>query len=141
MFRATLKLTIALLGAAILWHATTLAQAPSFDKLSEADRRVFQQRFEKEVWPLMMRNGKQGCVGCHSGKQVTALRLTGKLETDFPMLVKEGFFLPDDAGSLLGRITDPDKERRMPKDRAPWTEQDVQVLRAFVADLDKKQQK
>jgi len=141
MFRAILKLVIALATTAVFWHTATLAQPPSFDKLTGADRQVFQKRFEKEIWPLMTRNGKQGCVGCHSGKQVTALRLTSKLETDFPMLIKDGFFLPNDAGSLLGRITDPDKERRMPKDRAPWTEQEVQVLRAFVGDLDKKQQK
>ena len=141
MARAFFMVLIFVAMAGVYWRTEAVAQAPSFDKLSDADRQSFQKRFEKEVWPLMTRGGKQGCVGCHSGKQVTALRLTGKLETDFPMLVKEGFFLPDDAGSLLGRITDPDKERRMPKDRAPWTEQDVQVLRAFVADLDKKQQK
>jgi hypothetical protein len=141
MYRTAFSLIIALATPAILWQAATLAQAPSFDKLSAADRQAFQKRFEKEVWPLMTRNGKQGCVGCHSGKQVTALRLTGKLNKDFPMLIKEGFFLPDDAGSLLGRVTDPDKERRMPQDQAPWTKQEVEVLRAFVVDLDKKQQK
>jgi len=114
------------------------AAQESFDRLSPADRKAFGQRFAKEIYPLMQRNGKDGCVGCHSGKLVTALKLSGKAEADFAMLVKEGFFLPDDAGSILGRITDKSKDRRMPLDRPPWTDKDVELLRRFVDDLAKK---
>lgn len=118
------------------------AQQTSFDKLSADDRQAFQQRFTKEIWPIMQRNGKQGCVGCHSGKIVTALRLTGDVNKDFPMMLRGGFFIPDDAGSLHGRITDKDPERRMPRSKVQfWTDAEAKLLQTFVMDLDKKQKK
>ena len=126
------------IGAGVaLW-----AQQNSFDKLSAPDRQAFQERFTKEIWPLMQRNGKQGCVGCHSGKIVTALRLTGDVNKDFPMLLREGFFIPDDAGSLHGRITDKDPQRRMPRSKVQfWTDAEAKLLQTFVMDLDEKQKK
>ena len=127
-------------AVALIWQAS-LAQPPSYDKLTDEDRQALQGRFEKEIWPLIQRDGKKGCLGCHAGGQVTALRLTGKLEQDFPMLVREGFFIPDDAGSLLGRLSDPDPGRRMPRKGKPWTDSELQTLRDFVADLDKRQKK
>jgi hypothetical protein len=114
-------------------------QPPSFDKLSPADRKAFGERFKKEIWPLLVEGGKDGCVGCHNGKKVSTLRFRGDPETDFPMLVRDGYFLKDDAGSLLDRIVDKSKKRRMPPDNLPpWTESQVRVLRAFVNDLDQK---
>ena len=41
------------------------AGPPNFDKLGGGDRKVFADRFEKEIWPLLSRNGKDGCLGCH----------------------------------------------------------------------------
>jgi hypothetical protein len=115
----------------------------NFDKLSDEDRKAMQERFGKEIWPLMQRAGKDGCIGCHSaGKGGQALRLTGDVAKDFPRMVKDGFFIPDDSGSLLGRIMDKDAKRRMPPDkRQAWDEKEIQLLRAFVADLEKKQRK
>lgn len=139
MSRTVLSLT-ALSALLLIWQIG-FAQAPSFDKLGDADREALQKRFEKEIWPLIERNGKNGCLGCHSGGQVTALRLTGEVTKDFPMLVREGFFIPDDAGSLLGRLSDPDPERRMPRKGKPWTPAELKTLSDFVADLDKKQKK
>src|SRR5262249_59548592 len=96
------------------------AQAPKFDNLSDADRKVFAERFERDIWPLMMRNGKNGCVGCHStGRIVSALRLTGDAQKDFRMLLKDGYFLYQDDGSLLARVTEKDEERRMPYRKTP----------------------
>ena len=119
--------------------ASGQVQAPSFDKLSDADRKVFGERFRGEIWPLLSAGGKDGCVGCHNGKKGPALRFRGDSETDFRMLVKEGFFLKDDPGSLLDRIVEKNKKRRMPPDNLPpWTAEQVRVLRAFVVDLDKK---
>ncbi len=117
------------------------AQGVNFDKLAAEDRTVFQKRFEEEIWPLLQRNGKDGCVGCHSGKLVSALKLKGDAAKDFAMLLREGFFLPDDAGSLLGRITDPDPQRRMPMGKRAWSAEEVAKLRTFVNALDKKQGK
>jgi hypothetical protein len=119
---------------------TALGQNPSFDRLAPADREALQQRFEKEVWPLLARGGKDGCVGCHGGKLVSALRMSGDPGKDFSFMLKEGFFIPDDAGSVLSRIVDPSPKRRMPPGKRPqWSDAEVQVLRAFVVDLDKKQ--
>lgn len=121
---------------------TAYSQPASFDRLSTEDRQAMQQRFEKDVWPLLERGGKDGCVGCHSGKTVTALRFTGDAAKDFPLLVREGFFLPDDDGSLLGRIVDRDKSRKMPPGKRPaWTAAEVKTLRDFVAELDRRQKK
>jgi len=131
-------------GVTGLWLGTRTALAQqSFDKLSAEDRKIFQERFEKELWPLMMRNEKDGCIGCHTGKKtVTDLRLTGAIEKDFPKMLKMGFFIPDDAGSLLGRVTDKDKKRHMPPPpRKSWTPEEIQLLRTFVMDMDKKQKK
>ena len=118
-----------------------LAQSPSFDRIPDTDKPALRKRFETEVWPLLVRGGKDGCVGCHTSKG-GSLRLRGTADRDFDFMLKEGFFLPDDAGSLLGRVADKDKKRRMPPPpRAAWTEAEIKTLRDFVMDLDKKQKK
>ena len=102
-----------------------------------------QERFGKEIWPLMQRGGKDGCIGCHATpKGGQALRLSGDLNRDFPKLVKDGFFLPDDLGSLYGRMIEKDAKRRMPPAKRPgWSEKELELLKAFIDDLDKKQKK
>jgi hypothetical protein len=132
-----------LLVAALLTAAMELqaGQDGKFDKLSPEDRKAFGERFQKEIWPLLTRNGKEGCVGCHSGGKVTALRFSGDPAKDFVMLVGDGYMLKGDAGSLLERITDKDPKRRMPPEpdkRTGWTKEEILVLRRFVDDLDKK---
>ena len=115
----------------------------NFDRLTDADRTVLQERFVKEVWPLMQSQGKEGCVGCHQGKIVSSLKMSGNAEKDFRMMVKEGFFIPNDSGSLLTRIKSKDRKQKMPPPGKgePWTEAEKDVLHKFVVDLDKKQQK
>jgi len=121
--------------------APALVNGQNFDRLDESDRQAFQRRFEKEIWPLLTRGGKDSCMSCHQ-KGAGSLRLRGDAGKDFVYLLKEGFFLRDDAGSLLARVSDKDKKRRMPPGlRAAWTDAEVSVLRAFVIDVDKKQKK
>jgi hypothetical protein len=132
---------IGLLAYAACNLAVALAGAgPNFDHLKDADRQAMQERFAKDVWPLLQRNGKDGCVGCHQlPKTGSNLKLTGTLDKDFPMLVKEGFFIPGDSGSMLTQIS----KKRMPpagKGKA-WTKEEIEVLSKFVADLESKQQK
>src|SRR5262245_60746735 len=116
-----------------------------FDKLSAEDRKVLAERFERDIWPLMTRGGKDGCVGCHrTGKIVSALRMSGNVDKDFAMMLRDGFFLYGDAGSLLARVTEKDPKRMMPppeKKEHRWSEKEIQVLREFFVDVDKKQQR
>jgi len=119
------------------------AQPTKFDKLSEEDRQAFSKRFEKEIWPLMTRNGKDGCVGCHtSGKIVSSLHYkSNDPDKAFRMLLKEGYLLPDDVGGVLHMVSSKDKKERMPKNQPPWSAAEIETLRTFVTDLDKKQMK
>jgi hypothetical protein len=132
-------LFLALAGGLLL--RSSASETGDFDKLNDADRAAFQQRFVKEVWPLLSAGGKDGCVGCHHAKAGNTLKFSGKSDADFRMLLKEGFFLKDDSGSMLHRIESKKKDRMPPLKLPAWSEQDQQTLRAFVADLDKKQAK
>jgi hypothetical protein len=118
-------------------------QAPSFDKLSDQDRKALGELFKRDVWPLLERGGKDGCVGCHrDGKIVSALHMTGNADRDFRMLLREGFLLKDDAGSLLARIVETDLRRRMPPRKFPaWTAAETKTLRDFVEAVEKKQRR
>jgi hypothetical protein len=116
---------------------------PNFDHLTDADRRVLQERFVKEIWPLLERGGKNSCVNCHNGKINSALKMTGNAEKDFRMLVKEGFFIPDDTGSMLTRVEAKNAKKKMPPPGKgePWTKAEIELLDRFVADLESKQRK
>lgn len=116
----------------------------NFDFLKDDDRQVLRERFTKELWPLMQRGEKNGCVGCHAlPKTGGNMKMSDNAEKDFRMLVREGFFIPNDSGSMLSHILSKDRKKRMPPPGKgdPWTEAEVEVLQKFVADLDKKQQK
>jgi hypothetical protein len=115
-------------------------QQRSFDKLTDGDRKTLGERFQREIWPLLVREGKEGCVGCHNGKPVSALKFSGDAAKDFRMLLRDGFLLKDDPGSLLERIEDPSKTRRMPPgDRPRWNDADKKILADFVTAVDQKQ--
>src|SRR5690349_5989804 len=117
-----------------------LAQGgPNFDHLTDADRKVLQERFIKEIWPLLERGGKNSCVNCHNGKINSALKMTGNPEKDFRMLVKDGFFIPDDTGSVLSRVGAGNAKKKMPPPGKgdAWTKTEIEVLDKFVSDLEK----
>jgi len=122
-------------------HWLRAAQGPNFDRLTDSDRQAFAERFRREVWPLLERGGKNGCVGCHNGKIVSSLRMSGDPESDFRAMLRDGFFLKGDSGSLLARILDTDKKRRMPPPSKgpPWGAPEVKILTDFVNDVHKKQ--
>src|SRR5258708_4387093 len=75
--------------------------AGSFDRLNDTDRQVLQARFESEIWPLLIRDGKDGCVGCHVANHRSTLKFVGKPDVDFPKLLKDGFFLHNDSANLV----------------------------------------
>jgi len=140
--------TTSLFGGIVVLFGAGLAVAlagggANFDHLNDADRKVLQERFTKEVWPLLSRNGEKGCVGCHNGKINSTLKMSGNAEKDFRMLVKQGFFIPDDTGSMHTRIVAKNKKQMMPPPGKgdPWTKGEAEILRKFVDDLEAKQQK
>jgi hypothetical protein len=138
-----MKIRLLLIGMLALAGAA-LAGGPNFDRLSDDDRKAMQERFAKELWPLMMRGDKNGCVGCHQlPKTGGNMKMTGNLDKDFRKLVKDGFFIPNDSGSIVSHVTSTDRKKRMPPPGKadPWTKDEINVLEKFVADLDKKQQK
>ena len=139
--RLILPAMLAFVGSSLA--ATLAGGGANFDFLTDSDRKVLQERFVKEIWPLMQRGEKNGCVGCHNGKIVSSLKMSGNAEKDFRMLVKDGFFIPDDSGSVLTRIKSKDRKQRMPPPGKgdPWTQEETEVLHKFVMDLDRKQQK
>src|SRR5438445_515372 len=84
--------TRSILFGMLFFFGTTLAAnfaagGANFDHLSDTDRKTLEQRFVKEIWPLLERGGKQGCVGCHNGKIVSSLKMAGKADQDFRMLL------------------------------------------------------
>lgn len=137
-------LAAALLAYAGCGLAFAVAGGPNFDFLKDADRQTLQARFAKEIWPLMQRNGKEGCVGCHQLPRTGGnMKLTGELDKDFRMLVKDGFFIPGDAGSILAHVSSKDRKRRMPPPGKgdPWSKEEIDLLTKFVAAVEEKQQK
>jgi hypothetical protein len=136
-------LAVTLILASSTMAVALAAGGPNFDFLTDADRKGMQERFTKDVWPLMLRGEKNGCVGCHNGKINGTLKMSGQVEKDFRMLVKDGFMIPGDSGSLLAHIKSKDRKKRMPPPGKgePWTQAEMDVLHQFVVDLDKKQQK
>lgn len=129
---------------ATVWAWQEPAAAPSrFDRLSDEDRAAFSKRFEKEIWPLFTRNDNDGCVGCHNSRQNRGgLKFTGKADADFLMLLKKGFLIPKDPGGVLYVVSTKDSRRRMPPgEREVWTAKEVDLLREFLTEVDKKQKK
>ncbi len=114
----------------------------SFDKLTDADRQAFQERFARDVWPLLVRDGKDGCVGCHVANHKSTLKFVGKVDDDFPKLLKDGFFLHNDSANLVALIETNERKKRMPPGQRPaWAADDIKVLKQFIADVDKKQKR
>src|SRR5947209_1368328 len=102
-------LVLGLLGLAAAWGGPSglgAGQKKSFDRLTADDRAAFAARFKKEVWPLLQRNGKDGCVGCHAGRGGGTLHFSGDADKDFVMLLREGFLLKGDSGNLVERVAD-----------------------------------
>jgi len=103
--------------------------------LSADDTRAFTRRFEKEVWPLLSR-AESGCLTCHDAKATNPLRLFKDAPGAFKTLLTDGHLEAENPGSILARVTAPDKARKMPPAPfTPWTDEEVQTLRAFSNDL------
>lgn len=145
MFRRHIPFTLTLVTGAAFFLACrpgpSTAQPPFDRGLTDADRKELSERFQRELWPLLERGGKDSCVNCHNGKIVSALRFTGNADKDFRMMLRDGFLLRDDAGSLLGRLLDKDRKRVMPPPkRGPtWSPEEIRKLTDLVNEIDRRQ--
>jgi hypothetical protein len=146
MLRRLLPLTLLLTASAVVLllgrQGLDARQAQGFDRLTEADRKELAERFRRDIWPLLEKGGKNGCVGCHMDRKiVSALRMTGDADKDFRIMLRDGFFLPDDPGGVAGRLIDKDRKRVMPPpSKGPrWPEADVKKVRDFVLEIEKRQ--
>ena len=93
-------------------------------------------RFEREVWPLLSRNGRDGCVGCHTSRHRSTLRLKGSADEDFRKLWSDGFLIPDDPGGVLHLVSTRNPKTRMPPGKRPaWNDGEIALLRRFVTEL------
>jgi hypothetical protein len=109
-------------------------------QLSAADHKAFELRFQRDLWPLLSRNGKDGCVGCHHREHKSGLQFFPDADTSFQVLLTEGFFEPANPSSLLARASAPKGDGRMPPGSRPgWTDAELQTLRRFVNDLYQRQ--
>lgn len=133
-------LVVLSVGAGLAQGAPAPAKAPVKPpvggKLSPADAAALEERFTKEIWPLLDR-ASGGCVACHDGKSPSTLRFpTGGASAGFKKLFGEGFLDPENPSGLLARITTPDKDQRMPPAPAPgWTDAEADTLRSFLKEV------
>ena len=78
--------------------------------LTPDDTKAFEDRFAKELWPLMQEN----CVPCHGSKNASQLLLVGDSRAAFLKMLGEGFFDADNHASILERVATTDKQIIMP---------------------------
>jgi hypothetical protein len=137
-------MTFGLLVASVWGSPYRLSPSPVFGRggrgvraslLSPQDNRAFAARFAKEIWPLITRK-ESNCLACHSTGSMTPLKLFPDAESSFKTLLTDGHLDAENPGSLLARLSAPDRARRMPPaPNKPWSDAEIQTLRAFSTDL------
>ncbi|WZO96510.1 hypothetical protein EP7_003503 [Isosphaeraceae bacterium EP7] len=135
---------VAIFGLASLDSPTPGQPAPA-GTLSSAEQAKFADRFERDVWPLLIEpaDARKACGACHhdDGSNTSTLVLAEDPKEAFDTLLDEGFFDRENPDALLARIarkaTSP---KRMPPEPAPsWSEQEIEQLRRFVSALEEAQ--
>lgn len=111
------------------------ATAPSLPLKGE-DAAALQERFTREVWPLLERaNG--GCISCHNAKNPSQLHFSADgPAANFKKLLAGGFFDPENPSGIIARVVTADSSIRMPPPPfKAWTDDEISSLRSFVTDL------
>lgn len=136
MSRSLLQWSLRLVGAlAIL--GLPLGYLVFFLPAAHAAHGEWSARFEREIYPLLLRGGEASCIRCHDQATSSELEFVGDARDDFQMLLAGGYFLPNRPDSLLSRIEAENPKRRMPKgDDAPlWTDAERELLRQFATSV------
>lgn len=103
--------------------------------LTAEETATFTQRFEKDIWPLLIR-AESHCTGCHTAANASQLRLSKDADSNFKSLLADGHFDIENPASLLSRITAlPGPTRMPPEPFKPWSDDEITRLRAFCNDL------
>ncbi len=90
--------------------------------------------FARDLYPLLLRGGEAGCVGCHDPSTSSDLAFVGDARSDLLMLRSGGWLDPGRPDGLLDRLSAGDPKRRMPRgeEAVPWTEEEIGLLRRFM---------
>ena len=108
------------------------------DALSLQSAATLESRFEDRIYPLLLRGGEVGCVGCHDEGTSADLVFIGDSRDDFRMLLANGYFDVSRTDGLLDRLEAENPKRRMPKGKAatPWSPEEIELLRAFAQEVE-----
>ena len=107
------------------------------DTLPQRDLKVLESRFAERIYPLLLRNGAAGCVGCHDESTSADLVFIGDSRDDFRMLLSNGYFAVSRTDGLLDRLEAENPKRRMPKGKEarPWSREEIELLRDFAREV------
>lgn len=107
------------------------------DALPPRDITTLESRFADRIYPLLLRGGAVGCVGCHDESTSADLVFIGDSRDDFQMLLSNGYFDVSRTDGLLDRLEAENPKRRMPKGKEarPWSREEIELLRAFAREI------
>lgn len=111
-----------------------LGEDSSSSPSSVNSQKVFQARFESQIWPLLLKGtGKDSCVGCHNPEnKQTQLHYYQDPKENFRFLLTEGYFDPENPDALIRRVATKSRRKRMPpKPQPAWDKKQIQVLKRF----------
>jgi hypothetical protein len=96
----------------------------------------FEDRFQKEIWPLFGADTRSGCLSCHAREGRTPLLLFRAPLASFKALLAGGYLDPQNPAGLLARVTSSDPLVRMPPPPRPALEQAaIAGLRGFLTEI------
>ena len=136
MLRAQ-KAILAVAGVFILGNVALAWLAFRAQATPKRKDEAFVRQFAQQFWPLLTRGGEDSCVGCHDAQNSSDLHFFPDARSSFLMLLEKDYFALNEPDSLVGRLTTTHPKKHMPKGKSspPWSEAEIQRLRAYVTNL------
>ena len=96
------------------------------------------ERFARDVYPSIDRQGEGNCLDCHESDAVSNLVLTGDPRQDFQFLLDNHYLDQTGPDTFLSRLTTDNSDLRMPKgdDAESWSEEEIELLRQLMLSLE-----
>jgi hypothetical protein len=101
------------------------------------ETQLFRQ-FRNRIFPLL-KDSDKGCIDCHDSESTSNLVLSGNPRDDFRLLLDEQYLKLRGADTLLSRVSTEHAAKRMPKDAAGWSEEEIKRLKNFARSLKKSE--